>query len=76
MNDFRINKNHIKRTFGGIMSESDITADAAESIGLNEITVVAILGIVIAGIFANVGGTINKGNMGFWKHIGLSALWI
>lgn len=34
------------------MSESDITADAAGSIGLNEITVVAILGIVIAGILA------------------------
>ena len=32
------------------MSESDITADAAESLGLNEITVIAIFGIIIVGI--------------------------
>jgi len=32
------------------MSENDITADAAESLGLNEITAVAILGIILAGI--------------------------
>ena len=45
-----IGKNHIARTFGCIMSESDIAADTAESLGLNEITVLAIIGIIVAGI--------------------------
>ena len=48
--NIRIDKNHIKRTFGGIMSESDIAADTAESLGLNEMTVIAILGIFLAGV--------------------------
>ena len=48
--NIRIGKNHIARTFGRIMSESDIAADTAESLGLNEITVLAIIGIIVAGI--------------------------
>ena len=32
------------------MSESDIAADTAESLGLNEMTVIAILGIFLAGV--------------------------
>lgn len=48
--NIRIDKNHIQRTFGGVMSENDIAADTAESLGLNEMTVFAILGIILAGV--------------------------
>ena len=50
LRNIRIDKNHIQRTFGGVMSENDIAADTAESLGLNEMTVFAILGIILAGV--------------------------